>query len=474
MIENSKLISTEVAIIKSTMVSKSINKGIEQLGGISSFVESGDQIFININLRIPYGFPVNVNFESLRDLIVLCKEAGAKQVFIGNFPVNGAKAQAIASILGIQSYFKNLGAELVFFEDQEKYPLEDYKLKERIVKIPKIVLNSDKLILFNQVSVDPLFKITLSVLNSYSLVPTNYQRIKKVNCSRNNYLLQDQYKQDLISNILDIYSIKKPTLVINDMFYFLESAGPYVYKDSNLIFTGLYIIGRDAIAVDFITLSLVGIDPLSSDIILEARRRNLGITDLSKIKTVGESKTNINLNVKFTVDKLDDISIKNTAINAGRICSGCYREAYYLLNSFKTHMTKDLKYIKRQQFLVGENPPEPNPSDQIIIFGDCAIESTKNQGFRTIRTSSDRNYIESVKERMKKDYKASKRQKIKERKNKAILELPGCPPDLNLSLLSIQRYYGKSQTPFLSFYAELMKTYYKPPSKSTTYSGEEQ
>ena len=137
-------------------------------------------------------------------------------------------------------------------------------------------------------------------------------------------------------------------------------------------------------------------------------------------------------------------------------------------------MTKDLKYIKRQQFLVGENPPEPNPSDQIIIFGDCAIESTKNRGFRIIRTSSDRNYIESVKERMKKDYKASKRQKIKERKNKAILELPGCPPDLNLSLLSIQRYYGKSQTPFLSFYAELMKTYYKPPSKSTTYSGEEQ
>ncbi|GAH94268.1 unnamed protein product, partial [marine sediment metagenome] len=79
------------------------------------------------------------------------------------------------------------------------------------------------------------------------------------------YLSSDQYKQDLISNILDIYSIKKPDLVINDMFYFLEGAGPFVYRDSNLISPGLGIIGRDAITVDFITLKLLGIDLSSSD-----------------------------------------------------------------------------------------------------------------------------------------------------------------------------------------------------------------
>ena len=236
--ENSKVNSTEVAIIKSTNPSELITTGIEKLGGISAFIEKGDQVFIKINLRVPYGFPVNVNFESLRDLIILCKTAGASQIFIGSFPDHGMKTQSIAKILGIQSYLENLGAELLFLEDQTNYPLIDRAIKGKIVKIPEIILKSDKLIIFNQVSVDPLFKITLSVLNSYSMVSNRYQRIEKVIRNGKDYLHLDQYRQDLISNILDIYSIKKPDLVINDMFYFLEGAGPFVYRDSNLISPG--------------------------------------------------------------------------------------------------------------------------------------------------------------------------------------------------------------------------------------------
>ncbi|GAH09801.1 unnamed protein product, partial [marine sediment metagenome] len=149
------------------------------------------------------------------------------------------------------------------------------------------------------------------------------------------------YKQDLISNILDVYSIKKPNLVINDLFDFLEGAGPYVYKDSNLLHTGLVVVGRDAVAVDLITLKLFNIDLLNSDILLEAQNRNLGITDISDINLIGENLDNSRLEAKLSVYRLDDINIKNTTINAGRLCSGCFKEAYHLLNFIKTHMTKD-------------------------------------------------------------------------------------------------------------------------------------
>jgi uncharacterized protein (DUF362 family) len=463
--ENSKVNGTKVAIIKSASPSEIITTGIEKLGGISSIIERGDQIFIKINLRAPYGFPVNVDFGSLRELIILCKNAGAKRIYIGSFPDNGIKTQTIANILGIQAYFEKLGAELLFLDDQNKYPLKDIEREDRNIKIPEVIINSDKLIVFNQLAVDPLFKITLSLLNSYSLVPNDYQRIEKVVRNGKDYLLLDQYKQDLISNILHIYCIKKPDLVINDMFHFLEGAGPYVYSDSNLLFMELGIFGRDAIAVDLVTLNLFGIDLLSSDILLEARNRKLGITDLTKINVVGESVENIKLKVKLSAYKLNDINIKNTTIKAGRICSGCFKEAYYLLNTIKTQMTKDLKYIKKQCFLVGENPPEPEYLDNILVFGDCAIKSTSNKEFRSIQTAKDRNYLENIKGKIKKDDKPQKIPKVKVKINKNIIEIPGCPPNIYESMLSIQKYYGKALTPNLFYYNNLIEIFYEQASK---------
>ncbi|MFX1447338.1 MAG: DUF362 domain-containing protein, partial [Promethearchaeota archaeon] len=297
--ENSKITSTEVAIIKSTSSSDAISNGIEKLGGISAFIDKGDQVFIKIDLIAPYGFPVNVNFESLRDLVILCKNEGAKQIFIGGFPENGMKTQSIANILGIKSYLENIGAELLFLENQERYPLINLEVKGKTIKFSEVIFNSDKLIIFNQVNVDPLFKLTLSLLNSYSLVPFRYQRIEKVIRNGKDYFILDQYKQDLISNILDIYSIKKPDLAINDLFYLLEGAGPFVYKDSNLIPTGLNVIGKDTIAVDLVTLKLFNLDLSSSDILLEARNRKIGITDLSNITIIGENIKNLNIKAKF-------------------------------------------------------------------------------------------------------------------------------------------------------------------------------
>ncbi len=463
MMENSKVSSTEVIISKNSNPSKAITNGLEKLGGISGIVQKGDQVFVKINLRAPYGFPANVNFDSLRTIIDMCKKAEAKNIIVGSFPDNGIRTDSISNIMGLQSYIENLGAEFLFLGDQNRFPLKAVELKEKIIEIPKIILETDKLIIFNQVNVDPLFKCTISLLNSYSLVPNKYQNIQKIIRPGKDYLSLDQYKQDLISNILDIYSIKKPNLVINDLCDFLEGAGPYVYKDSSLVHTGLVVIGSDAVAVDLITLKLFNIDLLDSEILLEARNRNLGITDISKINLIGENLDNSRLEVKFSVYKLDDINIKNTTIKAGRICSGCFKEAYHLLNYIKTHMTKDLKYIKKQYFLIGENPPEPESEslNHIIVFGECAINSTKNREFRTIRTSSDKNYIETIKGKIGKDSKSQKLTKVKEKTNKNVIEIPGCPPNLFESLNSILKYYGKSQTPNLSFYNNLLKTYYQ-------------
>jgi len=341
-------------------------------------------------------------------------------------------------------------------DDQVASPFSKIDVNGKNIEYPTRVLESDKLIILNQVSVDPLFKCTLSLLNCYSLVSSESQKIEKVIRSGKDYLLLDQYKQDLVSNILDVFSIKKPCLVINDMFYFLEGAGPFIYKDSNLIRTGLVISGSDALAVDLITLNLLKIDLLSSEILLEASNRKLGITNVSEINLKGENLDANKLVVNFSVNELNEITINNTYLQTGRICSGCFKEAYYLLNFMKTHMTKDLKYIRKQSMLIGENPNEPDTVENIIVFGDCALKSTKNRDFRYIQVPKKDNIIKTVGDKVKKEKSSQKDLIIKKKVNKSIIELPGCPPDIHTSLNTILKYYGEKKAPSLSFYNALL------------------
>ena len=463
--QNSKVNSTDVAITKNDSPTKAINNGIELLGGISKFIGKEDSVFIKINLRAPSGFLVNVNMDSLRTLINLCKGAGAKKIYVGGFPDYSVKTSAITDTLGLKSYLENLGAELISLDDPATSHFRSIEVNEKKIEYSTRVLESDKLIILNQVSVDPLFKCTLSLLNCYSLVSSKSQKTDKIMRSGKDYLLLDQFRQDLITDILDVFSIKKPCLVINDMFYFLEGAGPFIYKDSNLIRTGLVVSGSDAVAVDLITLNLLKIDILDSDILLEARNRKLGITNVSEINLRGENLDDNKLTINFSINKLNEITNNNTYLQTGRICSGCFKEVYHLLNFMKTHMTKDVKYIRNQSLLIGENPLEPETVDNVIVFGDCAVKTTKNSDFRYIQMPKKDNIIKTAGDKVKKEKSSQKKPIVKEKVNKSIIEIPGCPPDMQLSLKTILKYYGKDQAPNLSFYNALINQLTNKESK---------
>lgn len=446
---------SEVAVIKGSTPKETFLKGLEILGGISKYIKTGETVFIKFNLILPNGFPTNTNLDVLEVVIRACIDAGAKKVYLGSFPFKGISIKAISDLLGYKNYFENLGAELAFLDNSNYFSQKGFKIDQikkvkevsfkkieinnQIFKIPKIIMDSDKLISVNQVNVEPLFKCTLSINNSYSMVPYQYQKIKKNGQQGENYLVSDQFKQDLVSNIIDVFTIKKPDLVVNDLFYILEGAGPYIYKDSKLKKTGIIVMGSDAVAVDTITLKLSNFDILENDLLIAASERNMGQSDPEKIKIVGETLENNNFEVKPCVSSLEDIKVRNFSITKGQFCSGCYKEAYHLLNLVKTNMIKDLKYISKNFFLIGENPVAPDFLNNIIIFGDCAINSTKNNSFRTVVKIS------------------KKKKKKKEKKNKKILELPGCPPDLFNCVKLMKKYYGKGNAPTLSLFYKISK-----------------
>ncbi len=420
---------TDVVISKGNLPKECVLNGLDKLGGISNYVNDGDQVFIKFNLTLPQGFPTNTNMDTLEAIIKSCIDGGAKKVYVGSFPFKGITVKAISDLLGLKSYFLKIGAELVFLDYSDYYHQKNINAKHlKIIKnrnfskvnvsgkefrVPKIILDSDKFITVNQVNVDPIFKLRLSILNSYILSVNSYQ--DKI--SRSNSL------KDLSSHIVDVFSLRKPDLVFNDIFYILERAGPYIYKDSNLKKTGLMIIGSDAVAVDTMTLKLLNYELMENKLLQEAVNKNLGISEISKIKVIGENLDNIKIIIEDCVSQLEDINLPNFSIKTGKVSLGDFEQAYHFLNFLKTNMIKDIKYISKTSFLIGENPPEPEFSDNIIIFGKSAIES------------------------------------IKLNKKKNALKLPGDPPNIFDCIDLLVKYYGKSHVPTLNFFQNLTNTY---------------
>ena len=211
--------------------------------------------------------------------------------------------------------------------------------------------------------------------------------------------------------------------------------------------TSLMIIGDDAIAVDTITMNVLNLELEENDLIKKARNKNINGPKSSSIRILGNKIEEINTNIDLCVSNIEEVKVRNLSIKSGEMCSGCFKQAYHLLNLIKTYMSKDLKYNINNSFLIGETPEEPDKIGNIILFGDCAVNSTKNFNFRKIKIESKKKPISEAKDRIlggkKPKKKKNKETKIKVKPNKKILELSGCPPDIFISLESILKYYGK-------------------------------
>ena len=121
-------------------------------------------------------------------------------------------------------------------------------------------------------------------------------------------------------------------------------------------------------------------------------------------------------------------------------------------------MIKDLKYLGNQSLLLGDNPQEPASNENIVLFGDCAIKSTETSSFRKIMVEK-KSILDLLLLLLNKRKKYKKAPKLKERINKKILELPGCPPNLYHILHHFIEYYGKNNCPNGVFYLDLLKAY---------------
>ena len=112
-------------------------KGINNLGGISKFIEKDETVFIKINLTMITGFPSNVNFNTLIEVIKLCKTAGAKKIYVGSFPFENITIKDVSEELGLKEFTEYFGSELAFLDNSDKLKIS----KEEKLRLQKESFN---------------------------------------------------------------------------------------------------------------------------------------------------------------------------------------------------------------------------------------------------------------------------------------------------------------------------------------------
>jgi uncharacterized protein (DUF362 family) len=449
---------TDVIITKGKDNASAFLNGLKFLGGFKEFIEKDDTIFIKITLNDIQGFPSHSDMRILRLIIKECEEAGAKQIYIGSLPRNGVETQDVEKMLDIRGVLKGVSTEFSFLDDQNLCSKINLEESNETIMIPDILLKCDKFIIFNQINVDPLFQFTLAIQNTYSLVAPKYRKIKQESKINEEEVHKDQYKRDLITKILDVYQIRKPDLVINDIFYVMEQAGPYIYKDSNLITTKLMIFAKEPLVVDYITLKMFDIDPYSNELLSRAIKREQSQLDLSNLNVIGEPIEQNTIQIKPCTKNLEQLDVYGTEIKTGTMCSGCYEQAYHVLNFMKTIMAKDLVYIGKQTLLIGYTPKIPENYKNVLLFGNCAVKSTRKYDFRTLSITKQKSkLLEPLKKIITRKKEKNPTRRIIKKQNRNILNLPGCPPDRKQIYTALLDYYTKKDAPNLHFYLESLK-----------------
>ncbi|HDZ76639.1 MAG TPA: DUF362 domain-containing protein [Candidatus Omnitrophica bacterium] len=262
---------------KSVNTQAALRNAVDLIGGISKFVRPKSRVLLKPNLlmAIEPESGVITHPEVIRATIRLLKEVDAK-IYIGDSPSVWGKSQELKEVYrrsGIAALAECEGVELVEFTAKG--------LKNDLL-LTSFLNNVDCVISISKLKTHGLMTLTAAVKNLFGLIPGLYK----------SELHKKHFKiDDFAGRLVDIYELVKPCLNIVDAVDAMEGDGPGTGGD--LRHVGLLLAGNDAIAIDSILARLIGVDPEDIPTIRQARKRNLGNSDLESITLRGESLNDV-------------------------------------------------------------------------------------------------------------------------------------------------------------------------------------
>ncbi len=360
---------TRVAIAKSPQnpdekeIEATVRKAIELSGGLTDIVKRGDTVIIkpNIILPRPPESAVVTDPRICRAIADMVQELGAKPIIAESTGVGLDTEESIQGAgygkLREEGYevidLKKEGTEIV------KVPVpKGKKMKE--VSLPRIVVEADAIISVPKMKTHDQPLVTLSLKNMKGILPDTFKRKFHITFG-------------IFQGVADLMTVAKPDLAVVDGIIAMEGLGP-AFGDP--IEMGLIIAGRDPVAVDAVTCSVMGVKPKEDGCIRVAAESGIGTADLRKIEVVGESIAGVRRRFKRSVEAIVEKVPFPEGFNllmSEKACTGCRNCVMSVLLDLK-----ETGYLDRAAgwtVLAGITDKVPDvPKERLMLVGVCTAK----------------------------------------------------------------------------------------------------
>lgn len=265
-------------------VKKTIHESLELIGGLRSIVKKGNRVLLKPNIAGP--FPpeqgATTHPSVIKAMIQLVKEVGGISV-VGDGPGTILPAFEISGIIkvadeeGIEAItFNKNGFEIV------KIPMGE-QLKETYFS--KDVLDADIVVSMPKLKTHAFAYYTGAIKNMFgALLPDSRKKIHRID------------DVELFSKALvDIFTIRKPDLAVMDGIVGMEGVGPThgQVKKAEVI-----VVSTDLVALDTVSSSIIGYDPIEVPTTKDAFMRKLGNGRLKEIEVLGNQIDGVKVDFK--------------------------------------------------------------------------------------------------------------------------------------------------------------------------------
>lgn len=237
------------------------------IGGMGRFVSKGDNVWVKPNIgwnRKP-AYAANTHPDVVAALVDMCKQAGAKTVYVGDNTCN--RADQCYESSGIADAAKRAGAEVRFLDKSRfrKMDIGGEKVKEHPV-FPAIV-ECDLVI-----SV-PVCKHHGST--GVSLAMKNFMGV-----------IEDRgaFHQDLPTTIADLTRFMKPQISVLDATRMLMAHGPVGGNLDDVKFGHAVAASTDIVALDAYGSELLGRKPADISTVTKGQAYELGTLDYKSLQ----------------------------------------------------------------------------------------------------------------------------------------------------------------------------------------------
>ncbi len=263
----------DIAVVKGSP-GAATRAAVDLLGGIKEFVKPGNRVLIkpNMSFATPPERANNTNPEVVREMALLCKEAGAAKVMVLDHTLDDPKGCLEKS--GIPEACKGIEGVVVQAINKDKYFADAAIPNGKSLSgapFAKETLNADVLIAVPAAKSHTFATVSLSMKGMMGLV---WSRKK-------------MHFMGLADGIVDLCTVLRPHLVVIDGSRVLSTKGPggagKVLEEKTII------ASRDMVAADACAVSMFEwygrrYEPKEISHILEAHKRGLGRMDVENLK----------------------------------------------------------------------------------------------------------------------------------------------------------------------------------------------